>query len=95
MKNFGSRLRELRKLNNMTQKQLAERIGVRNSIISFYEVGERTPSPEILIKLSRVFHVSTDYLLGIEKDSGLDVSGLKDDDKQILLSLIAHLRSKN
>ena len=65
---FGSKLKTLRLQAGLTQKQLAEQIGVTKSVVSFYELRERTPSPEILIKLTAVFHVSADYLLGIEKN---------------------------
>ena len=69
MVEFGSRLRKLRKERNLTQEQLASLIGVKNSVISFYEVGERLPSPDVLRKLALALHVSTDYLLGRTDDS--------------------------
>ena len=63
---FGKRLRNLRLQSGLTQKQLAARIGVTTSVVSFYELRERTPSPEVLAKLADVFHVSTDYVFGAE-----------------------------
>ena len=75
--NFGNTLKELRTQNGMTQQQLATQIGVSKSVVSYYELQERTPSPEILLKLASIFHVSSDYLLGIEKNNVLDVSGLE------------------
>ncbi len=95
MVDFGIRLKELRKEKNLTQKQLATRIGVKNSIISFYEMGDRNPTPEIIIELAKVFHVTTDYLMGVEKEETVSVSGLNDHDKQIIRSLIDTLRDKN
>lgn len=92
MVEFGDRLRQLRKDRKLTQKELANLIGVKNSVISFYEVGERTPSLEVLIKLSKALHVSTDVLLGIEKSETIDVSGLSEKDKQYIQSLIDRLR---
>ncbi len=89
---FGSRLKELRIQHGMTQKQTAERIGVTKSVISFYELKERAPSPEVLIKLAYLFHVSTDYLLGIDKTRTIDVSGLDDEDIKALLAIIERLR---
>lgn len=94
MVEFSERLRALRKQKNLTQKQLAAMIGVKNSIISFYEVGDRFPSPEILIKLSRVFGVSTDYLLGLSTNETIDVSGLEDEDKLLLHAIANRLRNK-
>ena len=95
MVEFGQRLRELRKEKNLTQKQLAAQIGVRNSIISFYEVGDRIPSPEIIIKLASVLHVSTDFLMGVEKKETIDVSGLDENDKKLVRALVEILREKN
>lgn len=95
MVEFGERLRELRKQKNLTQKQLAAMIGVKNSIISFYEVGDRIPSPEVIVKLSAALQVSADYLLGIEKGESIDVSGLSESDKKLVRLLVDTLRGKN
>lgn len=95
MVDFGRKLRELRKQKNLTQKQLAALIGVKNSIISFYEVGDRIPSPEIIIKLAAALNVTSDYLLGIEKNETIDVSGLDENDKKLVRSLVDTLRRKN
>lgn len=52
-KAFGEKLRELRKRNKLTQKELASMIGITKSVVSFYELGDRTPSPDILRKLAQ------------------------------------------
>ncbi len=96
MQDFGKRVKELRQRAGLTQQQLAERILVSKAAISNYELYERNPSPEILIKLARVFHVSTDYLLGVEeKTQVLDVSDLTDEDVEVLEQTAALLRKKN
>lgn len=92
---FGSRLKELRRQNGLTQQQLADRIGVTKSVISFYELRERSPSPDVLAKLSYVFHVSTDYLLGIERGKTIDVSGLDDEDISAVSLIVERLRNRN
>ncbi len=95
MVEFGNKLRQLRKDRKLTQQQLAELIGVKNSVISFYEVGERTPSPDVLRKLALALHVSTDFLLGIERTATLDASGLDEQDRLVVQTIISHLREKN
>lgn len=95
MVEFGDRLKNLRKQHNLTQKQLASLIGVKNSIISFYELGDRVPSPQVIVSLASVFHVSTDYLLGVQKEESVDVSGLDEEDKRLVRLLIDSLRRKN
>lgn len=92
---FHNKLKELRTNAGMTQKQLGAQIGVTKSVISYYELQERLPSPEVLIKLAAVFHVSADYLLGIEKSPVIDVSGLKDEDISILKQIVLYMRTKN
>ena len=91
---FGSKLKELRTQAGMTQHQLATLVGVTNSVISFYELRERAPSPDVLIKCAGIFHVSTDYLLGLDKSDTLDISGLSESDIAILRALVESLRQK-
>ena len=91
---FGKRLKQLRTQAGLTQAQLAERIGVTKSVVSFYELQERSPSPDVLIKISRIFHVSTDYLLGLERNNTIDVSGLNNRDIALLRALADSLREK-
>ena len=85
------RLRELRGKYGLTQKQIAERIGVSPSIVSGYETGERTPSTEVLLALSHLYHTSTDYLLGRKASSPktlLDLDGLTDQQKAAVIELV-------
>lgn len=92
---FGSKLKELRAQNGLTQKQLADQLGITKSVVSFYERQERTPSPEVLRKMAAIFRVSTDFLLDIDRTKRLDVSDLDDDDIQLVSLLIDTLRRKN
>lgn len=92
---FGTKLKELRTQNGLTQKQLADQLGVTKSVVSFYERQERTPSPEVLRKMAAVFRVSTDFLLDIDSTKRLDVSDLDDDDIQLVSLLVDTLRKKN
>lgn len=97
MVNFGETLKELRQKAGLTQKQLADKMGITASVVSYYELSERNPSPETLIKLAAIFHVSTDYLLGIEKepDESLDIKGLNSEQIDLLQHTISVLRSSS
>lgn len=70
-------IRELRKEKNITMKHLGEIIGVSESAISQYETGKRQPDNDTLIKLSNVFNVSVDRLLGIESNYNNAFNGIK------------------
>jgi len=96
MVDFGKTLKTLRQKAGLTQKQLAERLWLSKATVSYYEQSIRYPSPEVLIKISKVFHVSTDYLLGMEdKKQVLDVTDLTDEDIRFLEDTIVLLRRKN
>lgn len=95
MVNFGNTLKELRQKAGMTQKDLAAKVGVTKSVISYYELSERSPSPEILIKLATIFHVSTDFLLGIQQQDTIDLSGLNSVDKEFVRTMVDTLRKKD
>ena len=96
MVDFGTTLKELRQRAGMTQKELADRLWLSKATVSYYEQSVRYPSPEMLVKISEVFHVSTDYLLGLEeKKQTLDVTDLPDEDIEFLRSTIELLRKKN
>lgn len=92
MVNMGDKLKSLRLGNKMTQRQVAERVGLAVSAISSYESGTRYPSYDVLLKLARMFHVSTDYLLGAKEARSLDVTGLDDDEIDIISQLVEKLR---
>ncbi len=62
------RLRELRLDHGLSQKELADKINVTHSQISRIESGEtKNPNVNIIVSVAKLFHVSTDYLLGLTK----------------------------
>ncbi len=58
LKNFGSRIQELRKKNNLTQSELAEKIGLSTNFIGMVERGERNTSIDKIFKLAKAFNIS-------------------------------------
>ena len=64
MEVFRKNLIELRKLNNMTQRQIAEKLGIAQPSYIRYENGKAEPSLENLVKIADIFDVSIDYLCG-------------------------------
>jgi transcriptional regulator with XRE-family HTH domain len=92
---FGNRLKTLRIKKKLTQQQLADLLGLTKSVISAYENGLRYPAYDVLIKISRIFKVSTDFLLGVEIKREIDTSGLTDEQVEALIVLIDTIRNNN
>lgn len=92
MVDFGNVLKTLRLKENMTQAQLAQKLGLTKSVISAYETGLRLPSYDILIHIAKIFNVSTDYLLGLENKREIDLSGLTENEITALLELIKAMK---
>ena len=63
MGNFQNVFRQLRLSSNLTQNEMAEKIGISRSTIGMYETGAREPDFETLEKIADYFNVDTDFLL--------------------------------
>jgi len=104
---FADRIKELRKLNNMTQTDLGKLLSVGNTTISMYESGKSTPNDEIKLKISEYFNVSVDFLLGktdiknyedkettIALHSDVDYDDLPEEAKNEIYNFIDYVRNK-
>ena len=80
--NLAARLRELRARHGITQERVARELGAHESAVSRWESGNRFPTAEDLVRLSDLFHVSVDFLLGKERQYAAPGTALVD---QLLL----------
>lgn len=90
----AERIKMLRENLNISQQELAKKLSVTRASVSAWEMGISTPSTVYLVELSRIFHVSIDYLLGLEKHSTIDVTGLTTEQIRILTDLAEHFRKE-
>ena len=92
---FADRISKLRIEKGLSQHHLAQQLGVKRSVVSYYESGERLPSLDVLIEMSRVFNVSTDYLLkGKDASKIISVSDLNENDIDVIMVMVNALREK-
>lgn len=75
---------ELRVASSWSQVELANRLNISKQTVSNWENDNIQPSIEMLVRLSRIFNVTTDYLLGLDDTPRLSVEGLP-------AELVAHL----
>ncbi|MCL2488499.1 MAG: helix-turn-helix domain-containing protein [Oscillospiraceae bacterium] len=68
---FSKRLRQMRHVSNMTQKQVAQLLNLDRSTYAYYETEKTCPSFDTLLRMSRLFRVSVDYLIGATDQSSI------------------------
>ena len=81
---LGQRINELRLALGWSQVELAKRLNVSKQTVSNWENDNIQPSTEMLVRLSKIFNVATDYLLGLDEIPRLSIEGLPQ-------TVVAHL----
>jgi len=87
-------IKELRNKAGYSQSALAKKMNVTRSSVNAWEMGISTPTTQYIVELSKIFRVSTDFLLGIEKTPHLNLSGLTDEETNILYNLIEYFQNR-
>lgn len=81
---LGQRIDSLRRALGWSQVELAKRLGVAKQTVSNWENDNIQPSVEMLVRLAKLFRVTTDYLLGLEDTPRISTEGLPD-------TVVAHI----
>lgn len=92
MVDLGVRLKDLRKGHGLTQLQVAQRVGISKAMVSSYELSARQPSYDVLVKLAVLYGVTTDYLLGVERERFISVKGLSEANIALVSDLVKALK---
>ena len=88
----ADRIKALREARGWTQAELARRMNITRNGVNSWEQGLSMPSPACLVDLAKLFSVSTDYLLGVERLETVNVTGLDEKDVAMLAQLAERLR---
>lgn len=91
---LSKRIFELRLSYNWTQVQLAQKLGVTKQTVSNWENDNIQPSIDMLIKISNIFNVSTDYMLGLTPTNSINVDGLPTEFVSHLVQIIDDYKAK-
>ncbi len=86
--NVADRIRYLREKAGMTQTDLANRLGISRSAVNSWEMSLSSPSLTNIIEMSRIFHVSSDYILSSSEKLLIDITELNNEQREIIFKLI-------
>ena len=91
---LADKIKRLRNDNNITQAELAGKLNITRSAVNSWEMGSSIPSTEMIVKLARLFSVSTDYLLGVDNIETISVEGLSSSEVESIAQVISCFRNK-
>ena len=83
MSTLGERLKKARKRKGLSQIDVFDAVGISNKSLSRYENNSSTPSPDVLMKLTRLYDVSGEYILGVSAVMGHSADGAGSSDNLI------------
>ena len=91
MSSFSENLRYLRKRADMTQPELAQKLGISRSTISMYELGSREPNFETLEAIADFFNVDMNYLTGTDPEKNESAAFISDELSEAKRKLIQRI----
>lgn len=87
-------IKKLRERAGMSQSVLAKRVGVSRSAVNAWEIGLSIPTTQYVAELAQLFHVSADYMLGLDNTESIYIGNLSEKEKHILYSMIDYFHDK-
>lgn len=84
----SDRIKELREKTGYSQAKLAKRLDVTRSSVNAWEMGLSTPTTQYVVALAKLFHVSTDYLLGLEPELTLSLEKYTQEELSLIFGLL-------
>lgn len=84
-------IRELREKAGYSQAQLAKKLDVTRSSVNAWEMGLSTPTTQYIVDLAKLFHVSADYILGLESELRISMHGYTQDEISLIYNLIQYI----
>jgi len=91
---IGEQIRSLREKAALSQSELARKLGVTRSSVNAWESGLSAPTAVYLIEMSKLFHVSVDFILGLDTGHKLELSNFTEEEIQILYKLVQYFDKK-
>ncbi len=87
-------IKKLREDAGYSQAELARKLDVTRSSVNAWEMGLSTPTTPYIVELAKLFHVSADYILGIESNRTISIDAYTPEETELIYNLIKYIDSK-
>lgn len=87
---ISERIRQLRERVGFSQSQLAKKLDVTRSSVNAWEMGISAPTTQYVVAMAKLFHVSTDYLLGMESTLQFSMEGYTQEEIRLIFDMIRY-----
>lgn len=85
---ISDRIKELRARNNMSQVKLAKELNVSRSTVNAWEMDISMPTVKYIIEMSKLFNVTSDYILELDDSTSISLDKLNKKQIQVIMQLI-------
>ncbi len=83
-------IKSLREDAGYSQAELARKLGISRSSVNSWEMGLSTPTTPYIVELAKIFHVSTDYLLGVDSKRHIVLDGYSNTEIELIYNLLRY-----
>ncbi len=90
-----TRIKQLRQGRGISQSELARIMSVTRSSVNAWEMGISLPTAAKLVELSLFFHVSVDFILGLESSESIQLDGFTQDQKALIYALLNYFQKES
>jgi hypothetical protein len=87
---ISERIRQLREQAGYSQSMLAKKLDVTRSSVNAWEMGISAPTTQYVVAMAKLFHVSSDYMLGMESALQLSLDGYTPEETRLIFDLIKY-----
>ena len=88
------RIKDLRENAGYSQSQLAKKLDVTRSSVNAWEMGISSPTTPYVVAMAKLFHTSTDYILGMESELTLSLDPFTEEEISLIYHLLKYFDSK-
>ena len=92
---IAERIKLLREQHGLTQAALSKRLGITRASVNAWEMGLSIPTAQYIVAMAQLFHISTDYLLGLQNSQAIYLDGLTEQEKQLLYAMYGYFTERD